>query len=297
MAEYAGCVRLKQEKPTVNLKFPLDDVNIQQVKTGKKVAKPLYADNVWQMNQSEFAMQVEGVAEFYARDGSYVEYAPADGAGDNEVELYLNGSIYGAILHQRKILPIHGSSFRYKGAAVMICGDAGAGKSSLTASFCLIGAEFLTDDVTPVVFRGGLPLIWSVSDRIKLWDDTLEQFDIHKIGLSRVYPKVDKYYLSMRGGDGGIYRLDRIFILQHSEEREVIFQELTGTHKFAAVRSEIYRPEYLLGMPENVPVYFSQTVDICKHVRVFEVNRPANIMVSELQKVILDKLEGLMSEG
>jgi len=42
----------------------------------------------------------------------------------------------------------------------MICGDAGAGKSSLTASFCLEGAEFLTDDVTPLLFRDGKPFIW-----------------------------------------------------------------------------------------------------------------------------------------
>ena len=281
----------------MNLKFPLDDVKVQQVKNAKKVAEPLYADNFWQMNQNEFAMQVEGVADFYACDGKEVEYGPVYGSDLNSMELYLNGSVYGAVLHQRKILPMHGSSFRHKGSSVIICGDAGAGKSSLTASFFLNGADFLTDDVTPVIFRDSIPYIWALSDRIKLWADTLEQFEIKKTGLPRVHPDVDKYYLSMRGGDGGMYRLDRILILQHSEEREVTFKELTGTHKFAAVRSEIYRPEYLLGMPENVPVYFSQTVEICKHVRVFEVNRPAKIMVSELHEEILDKLGGLLSES
>jgi hypothetical protein len=279
------------------VRFPLKDVKVQQVSVVRSVTTPVYADNYWQMNQHEFAMQVEGVGEFYACDGQEVEYMPVSGADDDAVELYLNGSVYGAILHQRKILPIHGSCFRYKGMGIMICGDAGVGKSSVTASFCLNGAEFLTDDVTPVVFRDGIPYIWAMSDRIKLWDDTFEQFGIKRAGLPRVHPEVDKYYLPMTGEAGGSFRLDYIFILQNPHGQEVTFDELTATDKFAAVRSEIFRPEYLSGMPENIPVYFSQTVETCSNVRVFHVKRPANIMVSELHEAILDCFGGLEGES
>src|SRR5512133_2921112 len=117
------------------------------------------------MNQRDYALQVKGLADFYACDGREVEYAPAEGADPNSIELYMNGSVYGAILHQRQILPFHSSSFIYKDTAVMICGDARAEKSSLTASFCLNGAEFLTDDVTPVIFRDGIPYVQALSDR------------------------------------------------------------------------------------------------------------------------------------
>lgn len=104
-------------------------------------------------------MNVEDVGWFYASGGNYISIVPNPEVNDTTIELYLNDSTYGAILHQRKIMPIHGSCFEYDGKGVMICGESGAGKSSLTATFCKNGANFLTDDVTPLVFSNEVPLI------------------------------------------------------------------------------------------------------------------------------------------
>ena len=139
----------------MNFNFPLKDVKIEITSEKKKVGSPLYEDGFYCLNQHEFSMDVKEVAWFYVSGGDFISILPYPGANQTTIELYLNGSAYGAILHQRKILPLHGSCFRYKGSGVMICGDAGAGKSSLTASFCLKGAEFLTDDVTPLLIRAG----------------------------------------------------------------------------------------------------------------------------------------------
>jgi len=277
-------------------RFPLKDVKIRNVKIIKKVTDPVYSESYWQMSQREFAMHVEGVGDFYACDGCEIEFTPANGADPNSIELYLNGSVYGAILHQRKILAFHGSSFLYDSAAVMICGDAGAGKSSLTASFCLSGSEFLTDDITPVIIREGRPYLLALSDRIKLWSDTLEQFGRFDKGLPRVHPEVDKYYLSMSDKDGGMQPLGIIVILSNSADTEVHSEELSGTAKFAAVQGEIYRSEYLPAMPDNLPVYFRNTLDICRQARVFRVFRPARIRVPDLHRKIEDLLVTVESE-
>jgi len=271
----------------MKVRFPLNDVVIKQVTETRKAENPLYADSFWQMNQVEFAMQVEGVAEFYARDGSYVEYAPAVGAGMNEIELYLNGSVYGAILHQRKILPLHGSSFRYDGIGVMICGDAGAGKSSLTASFCLRGAEFLTDDVTPVLLREGKPFIWALSDRMKLWGDTLEQLGTEEEDLHEIVPGIGKYFYHIKDTDGETVTLDHVFILQKGEGLAPEFTELKGSQKLVALRGEIYRHEYLQGMPENEARYFLDILDISNVVRVFLVCRPQASGVREITAAMM----------
>ena len=76
----------------------------------------------------------------------------------------------------------------YNNQTVMICGDSGAGKSSLTAAFCLFGAEFLTDDVTPMTIIGGKPYINAISDRIKLWDHTLKHLGLEREGLKSNQP-------------------------------------------------------------------------------------------------------------
>ena len=135
----------------MNFSFPLKDVTIKIASEKKLVEFPLFEDGSYCLNQHELSMDVREVAWFYVSGGNFISLVPYPDADEMTIELYLNGSAYGAILHQRKILPLHGSCFSYEGSGVMICGDTGAGKSSLTASFCLDGAEFLTDDVTPLL--------------------------------------------------------------------------------------------------------------------------------------------------
>jgi len=272
------------------VRFPLKDVTVKRVRRVKQVTSPLYADSFWQMNQDEFAMQVEGVGTFYARDGNEVEYSPVPGASRESLELYLNGSVYGAILHQRKILPLHGSSFLYEGKGIMLCGEAGAGKSSLTASFCLDGAEFLTDDVTPIIFNGSSPYIWAMSDRIKLWSDTVKQLKMDSEVMKRINPGTDKYYYTINGAEGETFRLSLIFILRSADMVSVACKEVNGSNKFEALRNEIYRFEYLNGMPENNAVYFRNIIDVSSSVKVYEIKRPGRIQVLDLKMFLEENL-------
>src|SRR6186713_98447 len=157
------------------LRFPMDDVTINVTNEKTTIASPLYAEEWHEINQTEFTLDVENVAWFYASEGNYIEVVPYDGFQLQALELYLNSTVYGAILQQRKILSLHGSCFTYQGKNIMICGDSGVGKSSLTVAFCLNGSKFITDDVSPLSFKSGIPYVLSLSDRIKLWDDSLEQ--------------------------------------------------------------------------------------------------------------------------
>lgn len=277
---------------SAEVRFPLKDVKVRKVSESRRVTNPIYTESYWKMNQNEFAMQVEGVGSFYACNGSEVEYAPADGTGRNEIELYLNGSVYGAILHQRMILPFHGSSFRLNGRTVLVCGDTGAGKSSVTAAFCLDGAEFLTDDVTPVVIKEGIPYIMALSDRMKLWADTLEQLEKEVDGLMNIYRRTDKFYLPMEKATGDFFRPDLVLLIEVKECGPVDFTEVTGAGRFAALRGEIYRPEYLRGMPENEPQYFSVLLRMASAIRMIRVTRPAEIRISDLHHSIIEYLSG-----
>jgi hypothetical protein len=274
----------------MNFNFPLKDVNIEITAGKRKVGSPLYRDRFYCLNQQEFSMDVPGVAWFYASGGECISIVEYPGAERNSVELYLNGSVYGAILHQRNILPLHGSCFSYEGSGIMICGDTGAGKSSVTASFCLDGAEFLTDDITPLLFKESKPFIWALSDRIKLWSDTLKQLEQGEEGLHRVDPEWEKYYYPMYETGGNAIRLNQVYIIEIKKTETVEFEELTGSSKFAALRSEIYRPEYLKGMPDNEPIYFKNFIDISNNVRIIKVRRPMEIRVQELMRLVKEQM-------
>ena len=275
----------------MQLKFPLTDVTIEITDIKKEVANPLYDDGFFRLNQDEFAMDVEGVGSFYASGGNFISLVLDPTATRASIELYLNGSTFGAILHQRKIMPMHGSCFVYNNMGIMLCGESGAGKSSLTASFCHNGSAFLTDDVSPMLISEGLPFILPLSDRIKLWDDSLEQLQLEKGELAQIYQDYQKFYLPVDSEITEPYPLHLIFIIDKHESEEVNFTELEGIERFTALRNEIYRWEYLQGMAASEAKYLNNLINISTNVKVIKVFRPEKIEIETLRSILAKKIE------
>jgi len=270
--------------------FPLDDVEIRRVKVISQVKNSTYSNDWMSIGPTEFSMTVKEVGSFYACNGDQIEYSPHAKADDASLELYLNGSVYGAILHQRHILPLHGSSFIFNGSGVMFCGDSGAGKSSLTTSFCLNGAAFLTDDVTPIIYKESIPHIWPKSGKIKLWDDSLQQLKKENKGLTRIRPEDEKYYFEIESNQMKAYPLHTILILQVTENDEISFEKVQKLEAFSYLHQEIYRREYLYAMPEVEASYIEQIAQICNHASVTKIKRPGSFKIDTMYEIIRENL-------
>jgi hypothetical protein len=277
-----------------NLRFPLSDVNIQFVTDKRQVSEPLYSDENYTLNQREFSMDVEGVGYFYASDGKTIEILPYEGVNQASLELYLNGSTYGAILYQRGIMPMHGSCFVFEGKGIMLCGESGAGKSSLTTAFVMDGCEFLTDDVTPIIFPSGNPEIWAMSESVKLWDDSLVQLKQSLNELQQIDPETQKFYFPLQGSERVSFPLDHIILLDVSDDLDPGFEPVTGAEKLTALRQEVYRPEYVLGMPENESKFFSQLANISTNVTVTRLKRPATSPIENTKGRLANYLRELI---
>ena len=263
--------------------FPLDDVEITEVDEVSQPEQPLYSGEHMSIGTSEFFMTVKDVGDFYARDGNKIEFSPIENTDNASLELFMNGSVYGAILHQRRILPLHGSSFIFNNSGVMFCGDSGSGKSSLTTSFCFNGAEFLTDDVTPILFGDEKPHIWPRTGKIKLWDDSLKQLKKKKEKLTKIRPRDEKYYLPMELNQEQAHPLNTILILQVTNDEEVSFEKVQKVEAFSYLHQEIYRREYLFAMPEAEAAYLEQISGICNHAQILRVKRPSTIAIPRMQ--------------
>ena len=268
------------------LRFPIKDVTIKVTKHKSKVNLPLYTDEWNEINQNEFTLDVEDVAWFYASAGNYIEVSPYGIFKKQALELYLNSTVYAAILHQRKILALHGSCFNYQYNNIMICGDSGAGKSSLTVAFCLNGGTFITDDISPVTFTSDKPYILSLSDTIKLWEDSLAQLNIKKEGLVKILDDADKFYFPVKKEATGTFLLSLLFVLEVTDKAVVEFEEIKGVEKLNLLRSQIYRLEMLKGMPENELLIFHQLADISNNVKIIRVKRPIDISINRLMNLL-----------
>lgn len=273
-----------QAKNLFHPRFPLSDIDIKQVDEIQEIQEASLQSDWLRMTENEFRMVAAGVGTFYASNGSTIRFSVEKEATDESVELYLNGSVFGAILHQRGILPIHGSSFLYNERGILLCGHSGAGKSSLTSAMCLHGeALFLTDDVTPIIFNNEKPEILPKSDRVKLWEDSLEQLSENREGLQRIRPQDNKFYLNIDKSATKPQPLHNVVIINVDEEIKNPFVEpMKGADAFSYLQKEIYRLFYLRAMPQKKEHYFTQIAKICNHCTIQRVLRPANISIQHM---------------
>jgi hypothetical protein len=275
----------------VKLKIPLADVVIKESLAGKEVSNPVCRGEQWQANGNEFAMQVPGMGSFYACDGREVVYCIEQGADPEWVQLYLNGQVLVAMLHQRKIINFHASSFMHDSRGVMILGETGAGKSSLTAAFSLNGATFLTDDLTPVIFKDSKAQVWPLYRAIKLRDNTISQLNIGTNKLARAEEGTGKQYLHLEHGNVTDSPLHIILKIETGDCSKPEFHEPTPPERFSLLRSEICSWEMLAGMPETEEAYLDQLLMIVRQVDFIRVVRPADIMISGLYTAIREYLD------
>ena len=111
----------------MHLSFPIDSVKITIDTNANYSIDSIYTSPWIQINETDFVIDIDGVAKYRIQDGKTIYIAPYPEAYQASVQLFLNGSAFGAILHQRGILPFHGCSFKYKEKGILICGDSGAG--------------------------------------------------------------------------------------------------------------------------------------------------------------------------
>ncbi len=270
--------------------FPLDGVVIKQVSEVPGVERPIYTGETDIVSHNELLATVAGTGMFYVRDGSLVEYRADSGADPGRVRLYLQGQVLVALLHQRKIISFHASSFIFSDRGVMLLGETGAGKTSLMVAFALAGAGFLSDDLTPVVFRYNVPHIWSLNRKVKLRSDAIAQLNISDEKLTDAEAGTGKKYLRLEKCAEEYHRLDIIIEIETGEVAEPVFRELAATEKFTLLRSEVCSSEILAGMPETEAAYVQQLVKIIERVHFVRVTRPAEIGIKKMHEAIREYL-------
>jgi len=275
----------------MNYSFLVRDVLLGEVDAVPLIKSPFVSGDVWQASGTEYSIQAPGVGSFYVYDGREVRFSPLQGADPDWVQLYLNGHVLVALLHQRKIINFHASSFVNAGCGVMILGDTGTGKTSLTVAFALKGAGFLSDDLTPVIFKDSIPHIWPLNRDIKLREDTVVQLGISRDKLKNAERGTGKQYLDVSRVNVSDYPLHTILKIETGDSSKVEFHEPAAAEKFSLLRSEICSWEILAGMPETEAAYLQQLLKIVEQVRFIRVIRPLSIGIPVLYEAVRDYLE------
>ena len=150
------------------------DIVITKEDLTKKWNELVENDNVFFIQENLMMYKFGEVAIFAVQDGKRISVSPLKEFDEDTAGIIILGTCMGAILMQRKVLPLHGSAIAINGKAYAIVGDSGAGKSTLALAFLNRGFRLLTDDVIAVSLKDHIPYVTPSYPQQKLWRDSLD---------------------------------------------------------------------------------------------------------------------------
>lgn len=112
-----------------------------------------------------------------------------------ELQTYLFGPAFAALLHQRGAAPLHAGAVSIDGAAVAVAGASGMGKSTTIRALLRAGCRFLTDD--QLVLDADSGRVEPGVPSLKLWRAATVHFSDAADDSARVADGLDKFHVPL----------------------------------------------------------------------------------------------------
>ena len=215
-------------------------------------------------------LNVPRVGRYLIRDGREILVEPRPAASDRNLRLFLLGSAFGALLHQRGLLPLHANAIDLGGRAVAFAGHSGAGKLTIAAWFHDRGCPILADDVCVIGFVDGAPVAYPGLPRLRLWREALEASGRAVEEHLRSYDDTEKYDVPTRSPARDPLPLDRVYLLGRAPEAKIT--RLTGVDAVEALVANTYRGAYLRSIGRT-GAHLTTCLRIARAIPVFEAAR------------------------
>lgn len=215
------------------------------------------------------------VGSFLVRNGREIIIDPDPGADERLLRLYLLGRIFGALLHQRGLLVLHGSAVALGGGAAAFLGYSGSGKSTAAASLSVKGYSMVADDLVVIDAMGAVPLVYPAFPQLKIWPEVAESLGYDLGKLPYISPKETKRaaYLTANFSTDPL-PLKRIYLLEKGESIEI--RQLEPHESMIELVRNSYAVQSL-NAKANLPSHFSQCAKVAKDVSICRVVRPFDL--------------------
>lgn len=219
----------------------------------------------------------KGVGEFLvAKDGRKIRCAPAPGALEESVQVYLLGQALSFALVKAGFEPLHATAIESNGDAFAMVGESGQGKSTLAASFLAAGCRLLTDDLL-LVAPGEPPLrAYPGPARIKLLPDSAARLIGPAATGVPMNPETEKHIIPIaaEGRCSEPARLRGIYVLEHAEpgQPDIRIEPLASREAFLALVGHTFN-RHLLD-PDRLRRQMAEVTRLLKAVPVKRIVYP-----------------------
>lgn len=270
------------------------DVSICLGIVPKSIKDRLERSDQYQLSRTAFLFDIENVAKYLITDGKQIVIEPYTDADMDQITVYLLGTAMGVLFIQRNRIAIHGSAVGVDQRALIITGDCGAGKSSLTSAFRKNGFGFLADDISALSMKDDLQaFVHPAFPQQRLCTDTALQmgYDLETLKLASM--EENKYIVNLEEAYiGEKMPLAAIVEIRIGTSEEVVLEELHGILKIKHIEKNIYCGS----LYDNIGftnTYYQALLLIAKNTAFYSVSRPKSGFTVEAQlEKIISKLTG-----
>ncbi len=133
---------------------------------------------LYQSTETEFLLQIDQVARYHVRNGREIVVQLLGKSSPGDISAFISGTVLGALMHQRRMLPIHASTVVYHEKCLVFAGISGSGKSTLAATVIRAGGSLVADDISVIDFSGEKPSVCPAFPMIRIWEDSLKHLGI-----------------------------------------------------------------------------------------------------------------------
>jgi hypothetical protein len=232
---------------------------------------------------SEYGLRVPRVAQFHVLNGREIRVRPLATTEPSKVRLWLLGTIWGILCYQRGWFIVHASGVRINGEAVIFCGQAGRGKSTLAAQLDNCGYPLISDDLCRLDFSAqGQPVVYPAPPRLKLWSDALGELGWGTREMAPDQSRQGKFHLSLAGlgPASGLTKplpVGAAYLLAWGEFNVRQLQGVAAFQDFLA--GATWRMRLLASMDQSGP-HLRRCLKFLRHVPLGELTRPRDFSES-----------------
>lgn len=275
--------------------FEVPDVIVKYGTVPEVLVEAVASNKHSQITKDKVLKQYDGIARFLVENGNSIIVDPSDLSTEDAVNLFLNGVVFGSLLVQRGLIPLHGSALELNGKCILVIGRSGAGKSSLATGLLERGARLITDDVIALREVDGSVLAYPAFPEQKVSADLLKHFDIESLVKGRVlYHNVqhEKYYINR---ENQFYdrplKLDSIFFVQKTKNKFKLIEH-KGVGKLDVVLRNIFSRSNVRIAEKQLDRYNLCTT-IAKHTNIYTIQRRFDTFsVREQVEMVFKCLDG-----
>jgi hypothetical protein len=232
----------------------------------------------WVAAGDTFLLKVPNVARYLIVGGREISIELEPGVEVADAQVYLLGTAFGLLQHQRGRMVLHASAIAVGGKAALFCGPSGAGKSTLAASLNRRGYPCVSDDVCGIDFSSGAPEVLPDGRMLKLWSDTVRHLEMAERQGPAIRRRLDKYYIEPEST-----AVDRnlavaaVYVLRVAgPDRKVGVSRLGNADAAVLLRRNAYRPSVInkIGLEG---AYLGWSSGLQRHAGVFSLTRPFDL--------------------